>query len=49
MSDPLKPEPKPDDLTETTEPGSIELEELEGFDADAISAGAVQKDTHKHP
>jgi hypothetical protein len=37
MSDPLKPEPKPDDLTQTTKPESIELDEKE---ADEISAGS---------
>jgi hypothetical protein len=36
MNDPLKPEPKPDDLTETTEPESIQLDEKEAED---ISAG----------
>ncbi|HKD10115.1 MAG TPA: hypothetical protein VKB79_29675 [Bryobacteraceae bacterium] len=38
MNDPLKPEPKPDDLTQTTEAESIQLDEKE---ADEISAGSV--------
>ena len=38
MSDPLKPEPKPDDLTQTTEPESIQLDEKE---ADDISAAGI--------
>jgi hypothetical protein len=37
MSDPLKPEPKSDDLTQTTEPESIQLDEKE---TEEISAGA---------
>jgi hypothetical protein len=40
MSEPLKPEPKPDDLTKTTEPESIQLTEKE---ADEISAGTFLK------
>jgi hypothetical protein len=40
MSDPLKHEPKPDDLTQTTEPESIQLTEKE---ADEISAGEFLK------
>ena len=38
MSDPLKPEPKPDELTQKTEPEAIQLTEKEAED---ISAGAV--------
>jgi hypothetical protein len=38
MSDPLKPEPKSGDPTQTTEPESIQLDEKEAED---ISAGAV--------
>jgi hypothetical protein len=36
MSEPVKPEPKPGDLTQTTEPGSIQLNEKEAAE---ISAG----------
>jgi hypothetical protein len=38
MSDPLKPEPKPDVLTQKTEPEATQLTEKEAED---ISAGAV--------
>ena len=38
MSDPLKAEPKPDDLTQATEPESIQLDEKEAED---ISAGSL--------
>jgi len=37
-NDPLKPESKPDDLTQTTEPESIQLDEKEAED---ISAGSL--------
>jgi hypothetical protein len=38
MNDPLNPEPEPDDLTQTTEPESIQLTEKE---AENISAGSL--------
>ncbi|HKD10114.1 MAG TPA: hypothetical protein VKB79_29670 [Bryobacteraceae bacterium] len=44
MNDPLKPEPKPDDLTQTAEPESIQLDEKE---ADEISAAGIPIFEHK--
>src|SRR5215472_9063344 len=44
MNDPLKPEPKPDDLTQTAEPESIQLDEKE---ADEIPAAGIPIFEHK--
>jgi hypothetical protein len=43
MNDPLKPEPKPDDLTQTTEPESIQLDEEEADDIDGGISVAFEK------